>query len=111
MPSGPGCGPFGSTIRRATSTSRPASARASGDSCGARPMATTRRAARRSPRTAEARLTPALEQLIVPDLAGHAGWYAHHDRARRDIMRHDRARSDERLLADLDARRQQHAAA
>ena len=42
--------------------------------------------------------------IIASALAHHPGGHAHHERPGRHVARDDRARRDERLLADLDAR-------
>ena len=52
-----------------------------------------------------------LEQLLVGHVAQHARRVADDERARRHVLRHDRAGADERLLADLDARAEDRAAA
>ena len=44
----------------------------------------------------------ALEQLLVGHLAQHPRGVADDERPRRDVLRHDGAGADERLLADLD---------
>src|ERR1700733_9478329 len=43
------------------------------------------------------RSAPAFEQVVVTDLAHDAGGDAHHDRAGRNVARHDRAGGDERF--------------
>src|SRR5581483_11460420 len=51
-----------------------------------------------------------LQQLVVADGPEHTGRAADHEHARIDVLRHDRACADERLLADDDARAQNSAA-
>ena len=52
-----------------------------------------------------------LEQLLRRDLAEDAGRIADDQRPRRDVLRHDGAGADERLLADLDRRAEDGAGA
>ncbi len=76
-------------------------------------------ALRRSPEPAAASLAasqdepsaPVLEQVLVGHLTNDPRGHAQHDLPRRDVTRHDRARRDERLLADLDPGREHRPAA
>jgi len=52
-----------------------------------------------------------LEQLVLGDGSKHARGVADDEHPCFDVLRHDRARPDERLLADLDAREEDCAAA
>src|SRR6059036_1700422 len=52
-----------------------------------------------------------LQELVVRHVAHDACRIADDELARRDVLGHDGARSDERLLADLDAREEDRAAA
>src|SRR5580765_2647330 len=52
-----------------------------------------------------------LEEFLVRHGTDDASRVPHHEHPRLDVLRHDRARSDERLLADLDARTEDRAAA
>ncbi len=65
----------------------------------------------RDPLPARHRQGLAVQQLVVRHVAQNACRVADHDRAWRDVFRDDRARADERLLADLDARAQDRASA
>src|SRR6185312_4958445 len=56
-------------------------------------------------------LAPALEQVLLADLADEAAGHAHHDAARRHVARDDGPGRDEGLLADLDAGRDHDAPA
>src|SRR5262245_20235297 len=54
---------------------------------------------------------PGLEQLLGGHVAPHAGGEAGDELARRDVLGHQRAGGDERLLAHLDPGQQDGAAA
>ncbi len=56
------------------------------------------------------RLAPALEQILVRHLADRPRGHPQRDRARGYVSCHERAGGDERLLADLDSRREHRAA-